>query len=307
MNTQSNAKPESFQAQSVAAARLSETHPLYWSVRRELWENRYLYIAPIAVGALFLFGYVVSSTPIFHHRHDSLMVPGEQSHTLMFFDFVAGLLMLTGMIVGAYYCLEAFQGERRDRSILFWKSLPVSDATIVLSKASVPLLILPVVAFAVTFVTQFAMLLWRSAMWAAHGQSVAVLWSEVSFLQISILMLYHMFAVHSLAHAPFYSYFLLVSAWARRAALLWAVLPVIAVIGLESLLFNSSHFWKLLLDLLGGAGMDSITMPGKMPVDPSTHLTPIRFLTSGGLWLGLAFTAACLYGAVRLRRSRGPQ
>ncbi len=305
MNTQSNAMPESFQAQNVS--RFSETRPLYWSVRRELWENRYLYIAPIAVGALFLVGYVISSIPLFRHRPGALMVPGEQPHTLMFFDFVAGLLMLTGMIVGAYYCLEAFHGERRDRSILFWKSLPVSDTTVVLSKASVPLLILPLIAFAVTFVTQFAMLLWRSAMWAAHGQSVAMLWSEVSFFQISLLMLYHMFAVHSLAHAPFYSYFLLMSAWARRAALLWAVLPVIAVIGLESLLFNSSHFAKLLLDVLGGSGMDSITMPGKMPVDPSTHLTPLRFLTSIGLWLGLAFTGACLYGAVRLRRNHGPQ
>jgi ABC-2 type transport system permease protein len=307
MNTQSNAMPESFQAHGVSTARLSDMRPFYWSVRRELWENRYLYIAPIAVGTLFLFAYMISSIPAFHHRHGSLMIPGEQPHTLMFFDFVAGLLMVTGMIVGAFYCLEAFQGERRDRSILFWKSLPVSDTTIVLSKASIPLLILPLVVFAITFVTQFAMLVWRSAMWAAQGQSVALLWSEVSFLQISALMLYHMFAVHSLAHAPFYSYFLLVSAWARRAALLWAVLPVIAVIGLESLLLNSSHFAKLLLDLLGGAGMDSITMPGKMPVDPSTHLTPIRFLTSGGLWLGLAITAACLYGAVRLRRSRGPQ
>ena len=308
MNTQSNAMPESFQGQNVATARLSETRPLYWSVRRELWENRYLYIAPVAAGALFLFGYVISSIPLFHHRHGSLMVPGptDQSHTLMSFDLVAGLLMATGMIIGAFYCLEAFQGERRDRSILFWKSLPVSDTTIVLSKASVPLLVLPSIAFAVTFVTQFAMLLWSSAMWAARGQGVAALWSQVSFFQISFLLLYHLFAVHSLAHAPFYGYFLLVSAWARRAALLWAVLPVVAIIALESLLFNTTHFASLLGQMLGGAGMDSITMPHKMPIDPSTHLTPLRFITSAGLWIGLAFTATCLYGAVRLRRSRGP-
>ena len=47
--------------------------------------------------------------------------------------------MLTAMVVGLFYCLDALNGERRDRSILFWKSLPVSDTTAVLAKASIPL------------------------------------------------------------------------------------------------------------------------------------------------------------------------
>ena len=51
--------------------------------------------------------------------------------------------MFTTFIVGVFYCLDALHGERRDRSILFWKSLPVSDLTTVLSKASIPLVVLP--------------------------------------------------------------------------------------------------------------------------------------------------------------------
>ena len=55
------------------------------------------------------------------------------------YDMAAGLLMLDLLIVGVFYCLDALHGERRDRSMLFWKSLPVSDLTTVLAKASIPL------------------------------------------------------------------------------------------------------------------------------------------------------------------------
>ena len=54
MNTQSNAMPESpLESQAIAPAVISATRPLYWSVRRELWENRSIYIAPLAVAALY--------------------------------------------------------------------------------------------------------------------------------------------------------------------------------------------------------------------------------------------------------------
>ncbi len=63
------------------------------------------------------------------------------------YTFAAGCIMATAFIVGVFYCLDALHGERRDRSILFWKSLPVSDLTTVLSKASIPLVVLPLLSF----------------------------------------------------------------------------------------------------------------------------------------------------------------
>src|ERR1700683_2705733 len=60
MNTPSNAIPESFDAPRVPPAALSATRPLYWSMRRELWENRSIYIAPLAVAAVYLFGFLIS-------------------------------------------------------------------------------------------------------------------------------------------------------------------------------------------------------------------------------------------------------
>ena len=66
--------------------------------------------------------------------------------------------MLTAFLVGVFYCLDALHGERRDRSILFWKSLPVSDLTTVLAKASVPCRVLPPRAFALALATQLMLL-----------------------------------------------------------------------------------------------------------------------------------------------------
>ena len=80
------------------------------------------------------------------------------------FTFAALLLMFTtSFIVGVFYCVDALQGERRHRSILFWKSLPVSDlTTTVLSKASIPFAMLPQVTFAVTVVTQEIICSWEA-------------------------------------------------------------------------------------------------------------------------------------------------
>ena len=74
-------------------------------------------------------------------------------------------------VVGVFYCLDALHGERRDRSILFWKSLPVSDLTTVLSKASIPLVILPLITFAIVIATQLIMLLLSSAAMLISGLS----------------------------------------------------------------------------------------------------------------------------------------
>jgi ABC-2 type transport system permease protein len=308
MNTQSNVMPESFQAQSVAPGRLSATRPLYWSVRRELWENRSIYIAPLAAAAVFLFGFLISTIHLpAKMRGLSALDPAHQREAIaMPYDMAAGLIMVTALIVGVFYCLDALHGERRDRSILFWKSLPVSDLTIVLSKASIPLVVLPLLAFTITVATQWIMLLLSTAVLLGSGLNVTTLWTQLSFLQMSLLLLYHLVTVHALGHAPIYGWLLLVSGWARRAAFLWAALPLLAIYFIEKIAFNTSYFAAMLENRLSGGGAEAFTAPGSFPMDPMTHLTPGTFLSSPGLWIGLAVTTAFLAAAVRLRRYQGP-
>jgi ABC-2 type transport system permease protein len=215
------------------------------------------------------------------------------------------------IFVALFYCLEAFQGERRDRSILFWKSLPVSDLTTVLAKASIPFLVIPLLSFGVAVVLQWIMLLLSSVVLGASGQNVAAYWSQLSLGHMQLLLLYHLVAAHVLWPAPIYCWLLLVSAWVRRPSFLWvascAVLPPLAIIAVEKLVFNTTHFAALLgARMSGDTSQIAVTPPGAFPTHPMTHITPLQFLTSPGLWLGLAVAAAFLAAAVRLRRERGP-
>jgi ABC-2 type transport system permease protein len=312
MNPQSNSMPESISPQGTsehgrassvkAAARL-----IYWQIRREFWENRYLYIAPLAVAAVFLFAYLIGiihspehlrAMPLADspHIHDEISDP---------FGIAAGLMMGCSILMSVFYCTEAMHGERRDRSILFWKSLPVSDTTTVLAKASVPLLVLPLLVSAVTALLQFCMLLLNSVVQLATGGSVGALWSHAPLLQMTMLMAYHVLTAHALWPAPVYCWLLLVSGWARRAPFLWAVLPLVAIGGLEKIAFNTSHFVALVAERFIGSTAP-ISSTDVFPTNPMTHITPLAFLASPGLWGGLAVAAVFLAAAVRLRRSQGP-
>jgi ABC-2 type transport system permease protein len=283
--------------------------PLYWSVRRELWENRWLYLAPLAVAAVVLFGFLVSTFTLPHRmRALSELSPAKQhAMIVMPYNVTAGLTLLTAFLVGIFYCLDALYGERRDRSILFWKSLPVSDRTTVLAKASIPLVVLPLLALAIIIVTQLIILLLSTVVLLGSGAGAAALWARLPFLRMSLALSFGLLAM-TLWHAPMYGWLLLVSGWARRAAMVWAVLPWLAICVFEALAFRTSHFIRLLQYRLVGWFQQSFAFhaKGSDPTDPLSLLTPGKFLSTPGLWIGLVLAAAFIAAAVRLRRDREP-
>ncbi len=306
MNTQANPTSEAPGTTPEPTPRtITGLQRLYWSIRRELWENRSIYIAPLAAGGIVLLGFLLLILRIGHVADlSSAAAAPTQGVILLPYHVAAGIIMLAAAIVSVFYCLDALHGERRDRSVLFWKSLPVSDLITVLAKASIPLLILPFIAWAVTVFTQLVILILSSTLRLGGAGSAASLWSEAALLPMSGMMLYHLFAVHSLWYAPLYGWLLLVSAWARRATFLWAFLPPLAVVILERIVFNSSHFAELLHRRLSGGMETGPGIPGSMPIDPGMQITLGRYLATPGLWLGLLLFAAFLAGAVQLRRYR---
>ena len=160
-----------------------------------------------------------------------------------------------------FYCLDALHGERRDRSILFWKSLPVSDLTTVLSKASIPLVVLPLLTFAITVVTQWIMLLMSTRSPAGKRSECRGAMGQLSLSQMWLMLLYHLVTVHALWYAPIFGWLLLVSAWARRAPFLWAALPLLAIALVEKIAFNTTHFAAMLENRMGG-GAEAVTAAG---------------------------------------------
>ena len=285
--------------------RPAKPQPFYWSVRRELWENRSIYVAPILVAIVVLFGFLVSTSGLPERRREVLLLDSAKTRAAieMPYNMAAIMLMLTAFIVGVFYCLDALYGERRDRSILFWKSLPVSDSTTLLSKVTIPLVVLPLVTFAIVVATQLVMMLWTSVLLIGHGMSPASTWTYVPLFQNSVVLLYGLAAV-ALWHAPIYGWALLVSGWARRATFLCAVLPFLAVAFFEKITFGTSHFGSMVKDRFMGFAPKAFAF--NMHSVDSPQLTPVAYLSSPGLWLGLIVAALFIAAAVRLRRYRGP-
>ncbi|MFI5111001.1 MAG: ABC transporter permease, partial [Terriglobales bacterium] len=184
----------------------------------------------------------------------------------------------------------------------FWKSLPVSDLTTVLAKASIPFVFIPLVTWAITVVTHSIMLLLAGGRLLGTGLSV---WSHVSFWQMAWILFYHLVVGHGFWYAPFWGWLLLVSAWSRRAPYLWATLPLLAVGLVEKIAFNTSHFGDWLAYRFMG-GPEVMSPHNTSMTIASLTPTPAQFVTSPGFWFGLALAAVCLAAAVRLRRYQGP-
>jgi ABC-2 type transport system permease protein len=314
MNSQSDAAPEfPLNSQRITPLAMSATRPMYWSVRRELWENRSIYIAPLTVAGVYLFAFLISLFWVPRSVRGMAAGHGAMPPVVVLampYSHADMLLSLIAFIVGIFFSLDALHSERRDRSILFWKSLPVSDLTTVLSKASIPLVVLPLFAFAVTVTVQLIMLLLNAAVLLVSHASTATPWAPPLF-EMDLVALYGT-AVLALWHAPIYCWFLLVSGWARRATFLWAVLPLVAISAIEYIAFHTSYLGSLLHDRLFGFVTAAFDVKDKngVPIDPHfiplTQLAPERFLSSPDLWIGLVFAALCLVAAVRLRRYQGP-
>jgi ABC-2 type transport system permease protein len=207
-------------------------------------------------------------------------------------------------LVSLLYCVDALYGERRDRSIMFWKSLPVSDTTTVLAKLSIPVLVAPVVAFAITIVVQLEMLLLSGLVLLGTNLSLSAVWDHLSLSRSALVLFFHLVAGHGLWFAPIYGWMLLVSAWARRVPLLWATLPLVGIGAAEKIAFGTSYLAGIFQRRLmaGPEGGGSAT---GMSMEAMTPFTPAELFSSPGLWLGFAITAALVAAAIRVRRYRG--
>ena len=149
-----------------------------------------------------------------------------------------------------------------------------------LSKASIPLLVLPLLVFAITVILQLIMLLLSTVALLVRGGSAATLWRQLPLFQMELVLLYAL-AVITLWHAPLYGWLLLVSGWARRTTFLWAVLPLVAICLVERIAFHSSYFGSLLKDRLFGFAADAFVLhaPGSPPLDP--HFILLNQLAPG--------------------------
>jgi len=305
-------------SEPAAPKALPQSRLFYWSIRRELWEHRAVYVAPAVVAIVALFGTGLSALWLPRVLRRIEAGDAKAAMALMSpYALIAFSVLLIGMIMALFYASAALNAERRDRSLLFWKSLPVSDRTAVLAKAAVPILVTPVVIFGLVVAAQVALLIWSSLIVAASGLSPTLLWNYIDLSVMWVVLPYGL-VVNALWQAPLYAWILVVSAWARRVPILWALAPFVILVMLEATIgamaraAGAGPRTTPIADFVGnrllGGLAEAFSVDGKASaaIDRIGQLNPLRTFTSPDLWGGLVAAALLLAAAIWLRRRREP-
>ena len=235
-----------------------------WLIRREFWENRAIWLIPAVFGGLLivaaLFGHV--DIPEVGSRPEARDVGG-------IFLIAFGLMFFVVMSVySTWYLLDCLYADRKDRSILFWKSLPLSDTETVLSKLVVGMLVIPVVYFIAADVTSLlAAFILSIRARASLGSS---LWQPDVWLQIQVLWLYAI-VTSAIWYLPIAGWLLVVSAWAKRAVMLWSILPPLALCIIEKFL-GTTVLWQILRQRL--FGWPKVAVQGSIHRWAGDHVDP---------------------------------
>ncbi len=301
-----------------------------WLVRRELWESRSVWIVPLALGALIvacvlvpalltgsvsLEGLGPDGAAKVHERMTPDNLDGAASLAL---GLIAAVFMIVVSLMQYLYACDALYGERRDRSILFWKSLPLSDADTVLSKLFIAAVAMPLAAAAVAVVTQVLVFAIFSAKLGSIELLQGHLWSP-SLWGGSLLVMVYLLVASALWYLPVIGWCLLVSAWAPRSPLMYSLAVPFGISLAELIVFRHAHvsavIWQrfnlvgLLSHALGGHRADGSDM---LEINEQhTHIArlvdgmrPAQFFSSPEVWAGVVVGALLIAAAIWFRRTR---
>ena len=282
-------------------------------IQREFWEHRGLWMAPLAIACVMLlaaaiFGHVNVSFGNDGGHFDGPSAPPVAQ--LMALGWTVPFY-LAAAIQASAYLIDCLYAERRDRSILFWRSMPVTDARTVLVKLLVGLVLVPLGGFALAALTGIAgsaILALRNHDVIINGQSVLALWSSADWLRMQLIMLYGLLAA-MLWYAPFAAYLMLASVWARRSPYAWALLPPVLLVVFEQMTFGTHYVGRIVNGGFGeflhlAYGLGAREAAGDSGRYTLQLLTPAQLLASQRLWWGLAAAAGMVALAIRLRRYR---
>lgn len=235
----------------------------YWLVKREFWEHRggFLWapvITALVILALNIMGIITAE--VFRSRAN-VHVQGIDFNALsqhmdanamqalgnaldMVMMAPAFLIGFVLFVVVFFYCIHTLWNDRRDRSLLFWKSLPISDVTTVLSKVFCATLLAPAIAIIVSVAIGWFSLALVAMTGAFHGLNLwDMLWTLPHPFHFTAVMLATL-PIYLLWALPCVGWLMLCSAAARGKPTLWAIaLPVGA--GILVSWFNIMNLFSL--------------------------------------------------------------
>lgn len=316
-----------------------------WLVKREYWEYRGAFLwTPAIISLVFLsIMLLVLVSAEFLARQNGIEINGihlDQLRRQLGSDEIekmnsamdVGMLTLgIPIVIGLFfvvfsYCVGALYNDRRDRSALFWKSLPISDTGTVLSKVVAAALLAPILATLALVALQLAFLVMMSLYSLLHGiNPFPLLWSPTHLVSLWAKLLIAI-PVNALWALPTIGWLLLCSSFARSKPFLWAVLvPVLAgalvsYLGVMHFVASSNGwFWRnivgrMLLSIIPGGWMDTTTMShgfARADVEgPAAIIGSLSFdaigqaVASPNFLIGIVAGAAMIAGAIYFRRQR---
>jgi ABC-2 type transport system permease protein len=273
-------------------------------IRRELWEHRALWIAPLSVAALLLVGATIGKM---NFDFGEATLPEQRRAVFAAIMAVSSIPLFTTLgIMTWIYAGDCLYAERKDRSLLFWKSMPVSDIVTVLSKLLMVLVLAPL---AVYLLSALVTLLISGIYVVRAPQGNGAFWDTVTWLRIQWITL-ELLVVSTLWYAPITAFLMLVSAWARRSVWLWVFLPPIVLIMLERMALGTHHVMDWLFYRLGAVFAHSAPSTSPTPnTNQSLNLlfanvNPLPIFSNIDLWLGLVVAALLIVVTIRIRQYR---
>jgi ABC-2 type transport system permease protein len=296
-------------------AHISTANTLVMLVRREFWEHRALWIAPLVVAGLLALVAAFGRAQIDDddlRGLDGALGADKRVAAFTIAQWALSVpLYLVLLFSIVWYLSDCLYAERRDRSILFWKSMPVSDELTVISKLLTALVAAPLVVFVVAIAGHLAFFVIYQARVALGSFPAVLTWNTYEWLRTELLML-ALLPFAALWYAPVAAALLLLSVSTRRP-LLWATLvPVVALI-LERVALGTHY----LRDFIAYRAFDiwgTLALPHESIIARHKGLHPVGSLlgelnfrgalTDIDLWLGVAAAAALVYLTIRLRRYR---
>jgi ABC-2 type transport system permease protein len=290
-------------------------------LRRELWEHRSVFVVPGVVALITLLTSWTSQVTIGELEHLDIGIVGasnmpENVRAAALSFTMVGLsvsFIIAMWILTIFYALDALYTERKDRSILFWRSIPVTDFETVLSKLLTAVFVIPLITFAILTVTQILVLLSLTVQIDFRGGSPwEMIWTVAPFGDTWAATIALLIAL-PLWLSPFLGWFLFVSAFTKRSPLLVAALPIVLLPMFERLFFSTSvmaeAFFVRSIKMPLFANLDSMELLFQESEDfaqlAEAELSLFQLMDLGGfladpqLWLGLVvcglFTAAAIY------------
>lgn len=294
-------------------------------VRREIWEHRSLYITPAVVGLVLILA--VLTAFVFASGYQEIVdmgivgaqnLAGEAERRAAMFALLMGntapFLVATGILT-IFYCLDSLYAERKNKSILFWRSLPVTDSETVVSKFLTAAIAIPLIAWAAIVATHLVVLLFSGIFVSFQGgSSMFLIWRSAPVFDVWAGLLVFMLLL-PIWFSPLVGWFLFVSAWAKRSPLLMAFLPLVVVPTLEYWIFRTHLIYDAIqsrfeqLPMFRGIDPERFFDDHDFIADAEIvsligHMSLGKFLTSPAMWAGVIVCGLFMTAAIYVRRYR---